>query len=202
MKTCKINLYSFNELSDAAKSKAIEDYRKGNDYSFMYDEAHETVKKFNDVFNLNEGRNSWLDYSDNFEDNVLILTGQRLRTYILNNFGNSLYKGKYYSLWSKTEKSYKYYKDGYPVLKSKHSKILLENCCVLTGVCYDDDILQPIYNFIDKPDTSNLTDLINDCFYSLKNSLEREEDCRNTDDYISEEIEANEMQFTEDGKKY
>lgn len=63
MKTIEIKLYKFNELSEEAKQKAIENYRsKGIDNQFMYDEAYATVKAFENVFQSNSrSRDSWLD---------------------------------------------------------------------------------------------------------------------------------------------
>lgn len=110
MRTIRIKLYKFDELSKDAQKKAIDNFRNNSvDTSFIYDDAHNTVKAFNDVFGTNTGLNSWLDCScSNIDNNLLELKGLRLRTYIINNFWNSLFKGKYFSLWSKTEKSYKY----------------------------------------------------------------------------------------------
>ena len=108
-----------------------------------------------------------------------------------------------------TEKSYKYYKDGYPVLKSRHSKVILDNCCVLTGVCYDNSLLQPIYDFLERYNEKkdyylymDFQTLLNDCFESLEKDVKDEEDAQYKDDVISENIEANEYEFTADGRRF
>jgi hypothetical protein len=210
-RTIRTKVYKFNELNETAQQKAIEGFRsKGMDTDFIYDEAHKTVKEFHDIFGTKEGRNSWLDVSTSqIDDNILELKGLRLQKYIWNNYKTALYKGKYFSLWSKTEKSYKHYKDGYPVLKSRYSKVILDNCCTLTGVCYDYSLLQPIYDFLerynDKADYYSYMDfdtLINDCFASLEKDVENEAEAQDSDECITEHIEANEYEFTADGRRF
>jgi hypothetical protein len=204
MRTIRTKIYKFEELSEDAQQKAINKHREVMDNDFIYDDTHKVVEAFNDVFETKEGRNSWLDvYTDHMEENILELKGLRLQKYLWNNYKNQLFKGKYYSLWSKKDISYKYHKNGYPVLKSRYSKVLKQNSCVLTGMCYDDDMLQPIYDFLEKRNFSNCTitfyHLINDCFDELRKTVENEIDYRNTDDAIIEEIKANDYEFTENG---
>lgn len=204
MRTIRTKIYKFEELSEDAQQKAINKHREVMDNDFIYDDTHKVVEAFNDVFETKEGRNSWLDvYTDHMEENILELKGLRLQKYLWNNYKNQLFKGKYYSLWSKKDISYKYHKNGYPVLKSRYSKVLKQNSCVLTGMCYDDDMLQPIYDFLEKRNFSNCTitfyHLLNDCFDELRKTVENEIDYRNTDDAIIEEIKANDYEFTENG---
>lgn len=213
-RTIRTKVYKFSELSEKAKDKAIEWYRNAGgsaeDIQSIYDEAHDSVKAFHDIFGTLEGSRSWLDvYTGKIDDTILNLKGLRLQKYIWNNFKNSLYKGKYYSLWSKKDVSYKYHKEGYPVLKSRHSKVVLDNSCVLTGVCYDHNLLQPIYDFLEnyrqKADYYSYMDfetLINDCFESLEKALQSEEEYRNSDEAIIEAIEANDYEFTREGLKF
>lgn len=214
MRTVRTKVYKFNELSEKAKDKAIEWYRNSGraneDSSYSYDEAHESVQLFHDIFGTKEGSRSWLDVqTGHIYDNIINLKGLRLQKYIWNNFKTSLYKGKYYSLWSKTEKSYKHHKDGYPVLKSRHSKVFLDNSCILTGICWDNSLLQPVYDFLekyqDKADYYSYMDfetLMNDCFASLTKDLESEDEYRNSDEAIIEAIQSNEYEFQKDGTKF
>jgi len=207
MKTIELKLYDFSELNQEAQNNAINVIREQICTDFIYDDAYQTVKQFNSVFGTKEGRNSWLDINtSNIEDDILQLQGLRLQKYLWNNFNTELFKGKYYSLWSKKDVSFKHYKDGYPVLKSRHSKVLKENSCVLTGMCYDEDILQPIYDFLQKRDFSNCTinyeSLLNDCIDQLSKTVENELDYRNSDEGVIEEINNNDYDFTFNGKLY
>jgi hypothetical protein len=86
-------------------------------------------------------------------------------------------------------------------LKTRYSKIFLENSCVLTGVCYDEDILGPIYEFFDKPDDKiTFQDLMNNCIYSLCKSVYNEYLANCKEEAIIENIEANDYYFLENGK--
>ena len=211
-RTIRTKIYKFSELNSEAQGNAIENIRNSNviDSQYIYNDAHNTVKKFNDIFNLKEYHKTWLDFDSNYIDsNILELKGLRLQKYIFNNFYTSLYKGKYFSLWSKTEKSYKHYKDGYPTLKSRNSKVIFNNECVLTGVCYDLDLLHPIYEFLEKYkenlnyySTITFKELISNCFESLKKSLRNEVEFMDSDEYINEYIDSNEVEFLINGKQY
>lgn len=212
MRTIRTKVYKFNELSKTAQEKAIYNCRDmfSEDISMVYDEAYYSVKKFNEIFCTEQGRKSWLDVrTDQIDDNILQLKGLRLYKYIWNNFKAQLFKGKSYSLWSKTEKSYKHYKDGFPVLKTRHSRIILENSCVLTGVCWDEDLLQPIYDLLNwkaedykSNDNIDFETLMDNCFYSLKSSLDKQEEYINSEEYTRQMLESNDYEFTQDGKMF
>lgn len=206
MRTVRTKIYSFDELTEEAKQVAIENYRNNFlDHDFIYDEAYKTVEEFNELFNLNEGQQSWLDFSTNFENDIENLRGLRLQKYIYNNFGYKLFKSKCFSLWSKTELSYKHHKEGYPVLKSRYSRVITENSCVLTGMCYDDDMLKPIYDFLKQREfneNETFETILNECFKAIEKTIEEEKEYRESDEAIIEDIEANEYEFLKDGKQY
>ena len=196
-----ITAYTFDELSEQAKQRVINRKRKNLDSSSYYDEAYQSVKAFHNIFGTKEWTRSWLNVrTGHLDDTLLEMRGQRAANYIWNNYKTDLFKGKYYSLWSKTDVSYKHYPEGYPVLKSRHSHIILNTDCVLTGICYDNDLLDPVYAFLNKPNESiTFEDLINECFDSLKKSLENEDDYRYSEEGIIEEcIDCDDL-FTENG---
>jgi hypothetical protein len=220
METIQITVYSFSELSKEAKEVAINNFRsQGVDTDFIYDDAYQTVKKANELFNISEARSSWLDFSlNNIDDNIMDLKGLRLRTWLINNFNEQLYKRKFYtSIGDNKIINHPCIKvNKYDILKGArvsssnfyYSRIQKTNSCVLTGVCYDDDFLQPIYNFIDNyknfPSNKHQTfeDLIGYCFDSLKKSIDNEVDYRESDEAISEDIQANDYQFLESGEQF
>jgi hypothetical protein len=213
MKTISINLYSFDELNPAAKETAIKEYRnKENDYDYIWSEAHKTVKEFHKIFPTEECVNSWLDYTSYLDENATELNGLRLRKYILNNFGKYLFKPQFKgSLKTNEYINHKRIKSPLEVnsignrFNPYYSAIFKDNSCVLTGVCYDDDLLKPIYKFIEedyKNENVNLIDLFDSCFKSLRNSIENEIEYRESDEGIEEEIEGNDFEFTEEGNIY
>lgn len=207
MRTIETNVYKFEELSDEAKQKAIEWYRQGNYEDFPFQsEVNAAFEKFADIFNVSNYEIDYLqpyrnEYKLNFDDDVLNLSGIRLLKYLWNNYGNYLFKGEYYSLWSKTDFPYnEYHKKPFPKLKTRRSKVLKDDSCVLTGVCYDNSILQPIYDFLKKPSDITFEELIGECISSLCSDVGKELEWRNEDEQIIEEIIVNEYEFDKDGE--
>lgn len=211
-RTIRTKVYKFNELSKQAKAKAIEEYRESHAFD-EFSEGEEYIKsmeEFADLFNLTlgnwsiGGRGEAIPFEFNFDhEEIEEFTSHRLAKYIWNNYGHKLYKGKYFSLWSKTEKSYKHYKDGYPVLKSRDSKVIKEGRnCVLTGVCTDEDLLDNIYNFLEKPDERNFKDLVEDCFEALIKAYNEERDSQSSDEYIIDQLENGDQLYTRAGKEF
>ena len=147
MRTIEVKLYKFEELSEKAKENAISEHRsRGSiDMEWCYSEAHETVKKFCEVFGVVMGLDSWLDVrTGHIDDDILELSGLRLRKYIINNYFDDIYGGKYFSLWSKTDINPHFREGGHAPkgkLKGRHSKVMFTRDCPFTGVCYDYDIL-------------------------------------------------------------
>lgn len=212
MRTIQQTIYTFTELNESAKKRAISAHRERNqEDNFFIEDANKTLKKFCEIFGVNIRNFDYMEpyrnnYSLSFEDSILNLSGVRLSTYIWNNYKRDIFKGKYYGKLTHT------HKDGTKIEVSKlhpagmrhvkkYSKCILEHSCVLTGVCYDESILQSIYDFLSKPGThTTFEDLIENCFLSLCKDVESEYVARNTDEFISEEIEANEYEFLEDGE--
>ena len=120
---------------------------------------------------------------------------------------NRLFKGKFYSCKSDKQIKHKriesiFYKNSERWGNYYYSAITFENSCVLTGMCYDDDILNPIYKFIQHPNNSTtFEELLNECIENMGKVLRTEEDYMYSPEYITEEIEANEYEFTEDGTR-
>ncbi len=218
MRTIRTKVYKFNELNDDAKQKAIENYRNNNlNFDGIYYDAKNTVDAFCEVFNVKTGNRSWLDCNtSNINDDILNLTGLRLRKYILNNFGTTLYKRKYL----KTGENTKMFKNAHRMMRQKEIKsginkglfypvyysniFVVGNDCNLTGMCYDFDMMQPIYDFLELRsfDNTNFDDLLNSCFDAMRETLKEEENHMQTDEYISEEITINSLEFTKDGKQF
>lgn len=216
MKEVKVKLYEFSELSEQAKERVRDNnWERYADTSWIYDEAHESIKKFDDIFGTRSGNHSWLDISlSHIEDYILDLKGERLQRYIWNNYGRYLWKGRYRSVETNDKKVvHKRVKCSGPYKNGNYhnayySAVFVDdNCCVLTGVCYDDDLLKPMYDFLDaRPEgnilTTNFRDLLEDCYSALKESLESESDYMQTDEYIDEQIESSGKQFLENGEEF
>jgi NADPH:quinone reductase-like Zn-dependent oxidoreductase len=193
MKTKTINIYEYAELSEEAKQKAYNKWSQGVDYGFEL-ENRKTLNKFADIFNIRisefqyDCHNKYIKYEINLGFDVLEMKGVRLSKYIWNNYKNNLFVGKSYY---KTSVSGKH--------KRRKSKIILDDCCVLSGYFMDNEILEPIYNFLKSYDKEiDFETLLDNCLDSWLNA------CTNDYEYnFSEEnfIEnyASEKEYLIDG---
>lgn len=208
MRTIEVNLFTFDELSDEAKQRAMSDFEPDN--SYYWDDAHQSVIRFHEIFGTRDGYCSWLDISTgHMDDCILELTGFRLQKYLWNNFFGCLFKGKWHSVKANHVIRHKRvksttYKNG-NVVNSYRSAIFFEHSCVLTGVCYDEDILEPVYSFMVNRNADKLSttfeSLMVDCLYSLRKSLESEYDYRFSDEGKSEDLSDSNAEFLESGKR-
>lgn len=210
MQTIEIQVFSFNELSNEAKERAINDYRSnGRDYSFYYDEIIESIKALSRVLPFKSDGRKWSDIKiDPPSEYTQELQGIRLYKFIVNNYYDDLFKSKYIKSIDRFV-NYKpficrnrldYKKNPYTMI---YSRLNRTNDEVLTGVCYDDDILKPIYDFLKKPDkNTTLDDLANDIGDAISKVFDDVEKWTNSDEFIREEIDANNYQFLENGEIY
>jgi len=206
MKTIRTKVYEFNELNDKAKQTAISQYRdKDRDYQFFYDELISSVKKVVELFNLKLGR-EWTDIrTSHIDDTICELSGVRLYKYILNNYGEDLFKPLYIKSIDRPVKwkqfickVHKGNSGEYTILYSKYKT---DNSCPLTGVYYDNDILHPVYSFLSRPEKSTTFEsLISEVESAIKKTFDDTEEWVNSDEFISKEIQANKYNFTKDGK--
>lgn len=216
MRTIRTKIYKFEELNEDAKSNAIRHYQNNIlSFDFIYSDAEKTVDAFCNAFNVKSGSRSWLDCNtSNIDDDILNLNGLRLRKYILNNFGDTLFKRKYLKHGELRESRKPYHRmmkqieitsncpNKGKISVSYYSNIFkVAQNCNLTGMCYDDDMMQPIYDFLNLRsfDSTNFEDLLNNCFDAMCKTLKDEEDYMYTDEYIIEEINSNDYEFTENG---
>lgn len=191
MRTQQVNIYLYSELSDQAKEKVREWWLDIEDFSWITKEARETLDKFCEIFPVEWERMDWENPYYSYwrirtPEYAEELTGQRLATYIYNNYGQYIFKPK------------TYYRNG----EKRYSRIQITDDCVLTGVCYDMDILMPIYDFLDKPTNIDFRTLLNDCIYSLCRSVIGEIEYHKSEEGIADIMEANEYEFTVDGNRY
>jgi hypothetical protein len=206
MKSVEVQLFEFSELSNSAKEKALADYVSLGGY-FDISEAKDSLEAFAGIFpiKLHDWNYGWGGTYINFDfaiddwcsygNEIAELSGWRLATYIWNNYKNDIYKGKYYSTKGYYDDKGKYH------YKHRHSKIILETGqCPYTGVCYDEDLLDPLWKFMKNPDDTTFEDLMIDCLYSWLHSVESEDEYQSSEEVFKEICNANEWLFTVDGK--
>lgn len=217
------NVYEFDELSDEAKQKAIKGQR---DFELQTenpwaDEWRDTLHKIEELFDIevdfdsyNRHSISWRKWwSKEYGEEMLSLSGNRALSFLWNNYGRDIYKGKYYFCHDRWENGKYHY-------VSRRSKCtLVSGDRPLTGVCYDNDALDPLWNFLEgkSPDEKPMViqhqfkyrfenwtvkDIIEDCVDSLCDAWDKEEEYRLSDEGLVESIESNGYEYYEDGTLY
>lgn len=198
MKTATIKLYNLSELSETAQRKAYDEWYSHCDY-FWHSDNVSTLKKFENIFpisNVDYGYSSYdshISFRMDCNDEIEELSGIRLAKYIYNNYYKYISKGKYYSTKGT-------YVDGKYQYKFRHSKIIQENSCVLTGYYIDDCILEPIYNFLKTQDSSvTFYDLMDDCLQSWIIACQKDCEYNSSFEYFLENESNSETMYLENG---
>lgn len=200
MREITVKLYKFSELSEKAQRRAWE---CGPDFSGDYSsEYRETLKKFEDIFDISVYRWSVDDYRYSFD---YVTAGRateapegdalRLARYIWNNYADDILKGRYYSTRGR-------YIDGKYHYKYRYSNVTKTmDSCPLTGVCMDMDILQPVIDCLHyKRFFSSYNDLIDACLDSFFRAWRNEIEYCNSFEYFAEMCEINDYEFYETGE--
>lgn len=222
------NVYEFDELSDEAKQKAIRGQR---DFEIQtenpwLDEWGKTMHKIEDLFDIsvdfdsyNRHSISWRKWwNKDYGEEALALTGNRALSFLWNNYGRDICPGKYYGKLVPCPKSTEH-PVGLRHVK-RYSKCTPESFnCPLTGVCYDNDALAPVWNFLEgkSPDEKPMViqhqfkyrfenwtvkDIIEDCVDSLCDAWDKEEEYRLSDEGLVESIKGNGYEYYDDGTLY
>lgn len=210
MRTIRTKVYKFDELVVDAQQNAIEQYRNNNveDFDYIWNDAEKSIIQFVGLFDISIGRNSWLEFESDYDEEIDNLSGLRLQKWLYNNLYDKLFIKSYI----KTFDGFKKHKN----IKNKiaentkkeyctyYSSWKLDNSCVLTGVCYDDDILEPIYKFLQlrEFDNTTLLDLISECYKNLKKSIDSEIAYNDSDEAIRENLIENDYEFTSNGNLF
>lgn len=221
MKEVKVKLFKFEELSEEVRKKLIEKNRWELGYGAMErfsSERQDTLEKFEKVFGINVRYE--VDYCSyfcrvDFETTVYEkydsetgwmeeilpeeVSGKLLLRYLNSKFLD-LHNPKRY--WGE----FRWDENGKSLTKKRTSRIKWEDCCPLTGVCYDEDILEPIRNYLKKPDKSlTLKDLIEECIDTFVRLWHEEyEYCCDNETFLEEEFENRHENdfFYEDGTTF
>jgi len=193
--TITYEIYKFHELLEQVKEKAIEKFRKGHEYHWDKDNQ-ETLKAFESTYPVSVkdwgygGHHNHISFNmDNLDyDEILEFTDIRLMKWIINNFHDDLFHGKFICA------------NAYP--KKRYSKVMMEHA-MPTGYCMDEDIRGPIYKFLKQPWIhATLEDLMRDCLQAWVESCGVDHDHCFSDEAIKEIIEADDYEFYSDGTLY
>lgn len=216
MRKIEQTIFTVEELKESALKTAHENYLENFEF-FWADEWLNVIKKGLEAFNCELGRYS-IDYSSATCSTAPVIDcnthsddvkGVRLRTWLINNFYSTIYPPKYYGRLVNT------FKDGTPIpVSDKHraglrhvkrySKVLTDGigACDLTGYCGDINFLEPIKQFIEKPDNQTFEDLMEAAVYNTLKGIQQDYEWQTSMEYFKEEADQQEMEFYEDGERY
>lgn len=204
MRTITYNAYTFDELSDEAKAKAIIAAREKERYWDMehnVSEAMATIKKAADSFGfalLNwsigpDAPTSYVTLTDSHLQENEDIKGLRLRTWLINNTYGIFYESKPQGEYRKRDNgAWKY---------DRRSKVqVTETCCPFTGVTYDESLMDVFRAFLKKPTDHTLEELFKSAVDKVCKDLQSEEEYQQSDEGITEFLLCNDVEFTEDGE--
>ena len=197
MKTVRIKIYSIGELSREAQEKAWQDWIAEADYPWATDNRA-SLNEFCERFCIGSpsfsygGENSHIATarlsSNQYSDDVQNLRGLRLRVWIINNFWHYIEKPKYI----------RHVKG-----KARYSKIQKEICCPFTGYCRDDDLLDPLIEFVNKPNNNDsIQDILSACLTSWLTSCQKDSESYFSFENFKDFADSNEYEFKNDGTFY
>lgn len=193
MRTVEINIYKMNELSEEIQEKIVNDFRINNDLPFFSEilNSMQAIAKHLEVQITNYEFSDNINFVDSTslsnEEEIEKFSIHRTYRYIVNHYSSILKQNKVYE------------KNG----KKRVSKIIKEDsCCPFTGVCFDEDFLDVIRKYLNVPDYRTVNDIIKETLNCAIKMFRTE--CV---DYFSKEnilgvSEANNWEYTEDGKFY
>ncbi len=182
MKTITTQLFSFNELSEEAKQKAIQEAQNQFYFDVWESERQNSFETATELYHELE----------QIEEEI---SGSRLYAWIENNLSYYWREKKFVSKHDNGDLKICDYSHKYNCTKKRQSNILevdnLENC-PLTGVCYDYNFLSNIIEFMKQPNknTSNL-DLVRERTSYAKVNQEDYE-YYTSEEYLREDLSQNE----------
>jgi len=190
MKTKTINIYSFDELSEEAKEKAIEDYRERNTEIFWMDETVESLKGLfeycNNIYLKDYSLGEYQSYIrvDFTNEEIEEFTGKRAMAWLENNLLSNI-RISYYGKRRKELRQYgKYYYAG--MIKP----------CPFTGYCVDDDLLDDLIKEV--KEGSDLKTAFEELASTIQRIIQNEVEYQNSEEYIAEYFKINEYEFDEE----
>lgn len=175
MRTIETQVYTFDELSEMAKQRAIEDYRNKDTswydwWEFIYDDAENVGIK---ITHFDTGR-AW-DIGIEFFDSAYDVAQKII---------------KEHGEMCETYKTAAAFIKDWAELVAKHSD----------GIKLDEVAEDNEYEF-DQDAEELEEEFSRDIGHDFLTLLQKEEEYLNSDEFIIETIEANEYEFTEEGKR-
>lgn len=179
MKIVQIKVYKFHELKEDVRDKVVDNWR--NDDSYLWSSENNNV--LNEFVKLapvkvqgfEYGYRKYINFSVDdidfrYDDEIQEMTGVRLWKYLRNHFP------------ALCEMTVKYQE------------------CPLTGYYLDYDILKPLESFLKRPDKRGIEEIMSDCIHAWLDACDSDYDYWLSAESIIDDINANDYDFTVDGK--
>ena len=184
MRTIKIDVYTFDELSEEAKKTAIDNFNYDAEY-FWGNDALKTIEIALAHFgaSLSDYSIDWLNaahshFSIDMNEEIGELRYIALKKHIYKS-GMLQYYCKY----------------------DKKLKNTLDGNCPFTGYCADEDFLDEIREFIKNPYNISFKNLLFDCVERVLKTAQNDFEEQRTEEYLSDHFDANGYEFTVDGER-
>lgn len=202
-----LNIFTYNELTEAAKAKAVEAYRSYRGIDFDFSEYKASLSAFADDIGINvldwsyglDGCSVNFDFGD--LELLDTMTGARAYAWIVNNVKGLQPGPRVYTVTRKTNR-YGFIREE-RIVKRVSSVYRMDDCCNYTGVFCDDSLLQPFREFLSKPDSRSIEDLIRAALDNYCDVLQDDMEYQESDEYLSEELTNGDTpEFFENGTIY
>lgn len=206
MKEAKIKLYRFDELEEKIQDIIIAERQSRIDFAEpYYYEYEETLKAFEELMGIKVTNWSVDSYSCNYRveyEVYAFCAGKYLYRYIMNNVYDDIFPRKTFYNFDAGYNTEKHRWN-----KQRTSKVIRQRWdeCVLTGVCFDCDILEPIAKYLSKPysESYNLDDLVHDCLDNFFSACQRDIEYCNSYDGVKDWLtECDSHEYFENGKVF
>lgn len=203
-----LNVFTFNELSDSAKQKAVECYRayRGGD-DFYFSEYNASLAAFADDIGINI--NNWsyglegctVDFDFGDLEVLNTITGARAYAWVVNNVKGLRPGPRVYTV-SREVNRHGFIRNE-RIVKRVSGVYLADDCCNYTGVCCDEYLMKPFREFLLKPDSRSVEDLIKEAIDSYCCALRDDLEYHESDEFLTEElINGDTPEFFENGTIY
>jgi len=189
--TKTFDVFKFQELSDEAKEKALNDYVNSGDAFPFAQEYIDTLKKALPFYGFSLDDYS-VDASSAARSHVSISYASS------NGWHDEEDTLRYVRLWKFLKASYGEY---YATHRKKYLPVLAGDC-PFTGICYDENFLDPIRSFMERPTDITFKELMEDCVNSLLFAMQEDYEYQVSEDGFNEHCEGNDYEFLEDGTFY
>lgn len=219
MKEAKVKLYRFNELEEKIQEIIIAERQSSIDFAEPYYYEYEnTLKAFEELMGVKV--KNWSVDSCRYDYRVEFALVTYMPDGYLHDVDGEEIKGKYLwrylmnNVWDNMfpRKKFYLYDAGYNCEKKRWNKQRVSKVirrmwddCVLTGMCYDYDILKPIAEYMSKPykDDYTLDDLVHDCLDNFFSAWQKEIEYYNSYEGVKEWLlECDDNEYYENGKVF